>query len=300
MRVMVFGATGVIGRRLLPLLIADGNEIIGVTRRSARTAELRALGAEAVVADALDAAGVQRLVAAVTPDAIVHQLTDLTSHDFAANARLRTVATRHIIDAAKTNGVHRVVAQSIAWTYLPGVDEADEESPVDRSYPVCSSWKTPCSSWRTESCCVTGSCTDPGRGTRVTARTHGPRTMGRLPRPHHRAPSSTWTTPRPQRERLCPGRAECSTSSMTSPRPRTNGCRCSRVSSALPNLTGFSRSLPVGLSATRERKPSGGRLFIHRGGRASPSCERNRTGSAQGTDACGKVKEQVMCRARKR
>ncbi len=98
---MVFGATGVIGRRLLPLLIADGNEIIGVTRRSARTAELRALGAEAVVGDALDAAGVQRLVAAVAPDAIVHQLTDLTSHDFAANARLRTVATRHIVDAAK-------------------------------------------------------------------------------------------------------------------------------------------------------------------------------------------------------
>lgn len=135
MRVMVFGATGVIGRRLLPLLIADGNEVIGVTRRSARTAELRALGAEAVVGDALDAAGVQRLVAAVAPDAIVHQLTDLASQDFAANARLRTVATRHIVDAAKMRGVHRVVAQSIAWTYLPGVDVADEESPVDRSYP---------------------------------------------------------------------------------------------------------------------------------------------------------------------
>lgn len=132
---MVFGATGVIGRRLLPLLIADGNEIIGVTRRSARTTELRALGAEAVVADALDPAGVQRLVAEVAPDAIIHQLTDLTSHDFAANARLRSVATRHIVDAAKMSGVHRVVAQSIAWTYLPGSDEADEESPVDRSYP---------------------------------------------------------------------------------------------------------------------------------------------------------------------
>ena len=112
---MVFGATGVIGRRLLPLLIADGNETIGVTRRSARTAELRALGAKAVVGDALDAADVQRLVAAVTPDAIIHQLTDLTSHDFAANARLRTVATRHIVDAAKTSGVHRVVAHGPHW-----------------------------------------------------------------------------------------------------------------------------------------------------------------------------------------
>lgn len=132
---MVFGATGVIGRRLLSLLIADGNEIIGVTRRSARTTELRALGAEAVVADALEAVAIQRLVAAVAPDAIIHQLTDLTSHDFAANARLRTVATRHIVDAAKTSGVRRVVAQSIAWTYPPGVDEADEESTVDRSYP---------------------------------------------------------------------------------------------------------------------------------------------------------------------
>jgi 2-alkyl-3-oxoalkanoate reductase len=128
MRVFLAGATGVIGRRLLPLLLAEGHEVTGMTRSAARTEQLRAVGAEAVVADAFDAEQLKRAVAEARPDAVIHQLTSIPpridprkmERDFATNDRLRTEGTANLVAAAKAAGVTRVLAQSVAFFYAPG------------------------------------------------------------------------------------------------------------------------------------------------------------------------------------
>lgn len=121
MRVFVAGATGVIGIRLVPLLITEGHKVAGMTRSPDKRERLRALGAEAVVCDVFDAQALTDAVTAFAPDAIVHQLTDLPDHpdqltDFAArNDRMRTEGTRNLIDAAGATGADHLLAQSIAW-----------------------------------------------------------------------------------------------------------------------------------------------------------------------------------------
>src|ERR1017187_1422118 len=98
MRVFVAGATGVIGRRLVPLLIADGHQVTGMTRSPQRIDALRAMGAEPAIADALDAEAVTRAVSEARPDAVIHELTSLPQRidprkmerDFAVNDRLRS------------------------------------------------------------------------------------------------------------------------------------------------------------------------------------------------------------------
>ena len=128
MRVFLAGATGVIGRRLLPLLLAEGHEVIGMTRSAARIEQLRAAGAEAVVADAFDAEQLKQVVTEARPDAVIHQLTSIPSRidprkmerDFATNDRLRTEGTANLVAAAKAAGVRRVIAQSVAFFYAPG------------------------------------------------------------------------------------------------------------------------------------------------------------------------------------
>jgi len=128
MRVFLAGATGVIGRRLVPQLLASGHEVIGMTRSSERAGALRALGAEPAIAEALDAAVVRAAVAAARPQAVVHQLTSLPrridprkmKRDFLLNDRLRGEGTRHLVEAASAAGVERIVAQSIAFAYAPG------------------------------------------------------------------------------------------------------------------------------------------------------------------------------------
>ena len=77
MRVFVAGATGVIGRRLVPLLIADGHQVTGMVRSSQRIDALRAIGAEPAIADALDAEAVRSAVSDARPDAVIHELTSL-------------------------------------------------------------------------------------------------------------------------------------------------------------------------------------------------------------------------------
>jgi 2-alkyl-3-oxoalkanoate reductase len=127
-RVFVAGATGVIGRTLVPMLVAAGHEVTGMTRTPEKLDALRASGAEAVVADALDAAAVRAAVADARPDAVIHQLTSLPQRidprrierDFVLNDRLRTEGTRHLVEAAQAAGAGRIVAQSIAFSYAPG------------------------------------------------------------------------------------------------------------------------------------------------------------------------------------
>jgi nucleoside-diphosphate-sugar epimerase len=128
MRVFLAGATGVIGRRLMPMLLRAGHEVTGMTRTPEKLEELRASGAEALVADALDAAAVRDAVADARPDAVIHQLTSLPQRidprkierDFVLNDRLRTEGTRNLVQAAQAAGARRIIAQSIAFSYAPG------------------------------------------------------------------------------------------------------------------------------------------------------------------------------------
>lgn len=135
MKILLAGATGVVGRRLIPLLVQAGHEVAGTTRRSDRAGLLRDLGAAPVVVDMLDGPAVRDAVAAERPDAVIHQLTDLSAEDFDANSRLRIAGTRHLVDAAKAAGVETMVAQSIAWLYVPGGAAAVESDPLDSSLP---------------------------------------------------------------------------------------------------------------------------------------------------------------------
>jgi len=128
MRVFLAGATGVIGRRLVPLLKAGGHEVTAMIRSPEKASELRAIGADVAIADALDAEAVLVAVREARPDAVIHQLTSLPrrinprkiERDFVINDRLRGEGTRILVQAAKAAGAARIVAQSIAFAYAPG------------------------------------------------------------------------------------------------------------------------------------------------------------------------------------
>jgi nucleoside-diphosphate-sugar epimerase len=128
MRVFLAGASGVIGRRLVPQLLAAGHQVTAMSRSASKAEELRAAGAEPVLADALDAGAVAEAVRAARPDAVIHQLTSIPpridprtlERDFATNDRLRSEGTRILVDAAQAAGATRILAQSIAFSYAPG------------------------------------------------------------------------------------------------------------------------------------------------------------------------------------
>jgi nucleoside-diphosphate-sugar epimerase len=131
MRIFLAGASGVVGRRVVPALLAAGHEVVGLARGQASYDRIAALGATAVLGDVYDEAALAELVAAARPEVVMHQLTDLGSGDRAANARVRKIGTRNLVDAAKAAGVRRMVAQSISWAYAPGVRPATEDTPLD-------------------------------------------------------------------------------------------------------------------------------------------------------------------------
>jgi nucleoside-diphosphate-sugar epimerase len=135
MRIFVAGATGVIGRRLVPLLLQEGHAVAAMTRREDAAAGLRALGAQPVVADALDREGVLAAVRAARPDVVIHQLTDLAAGSSETNAALRVAGTRNLVDAAQAADARRVIAQSIAWAYSPGDAPAGEDEALDTAAP---------------------------------------------------------------------------------------------------------------------------------------------------------------------
>lgn len=130
-RIFLAGASGVVGRRLIPALLAAGHDVLGLARSQASAGTIGDLGATAVLGDVYDAAALAGSVRAARPDVVLHQLTDLGSGDRAANARLRTAGTRNLVEAAKAAGVRRMIAQSIAWAYQPGEEPATEDVPLD-------------------------------------------------------------------------------------------------------------------------------------------------------------------------
>ncbi|QKW08235.1 NAD(P)-dependent oxidoreductase [Streptomyces sp. NA04227] len=145
MRVFVAGGTGVLGRRLVPQLVAGGHRVTATTTSEAKLGLLRELGADGVVMDGLDAMSVGEAVAAARPEVIVHQMTaispvhagkpDLKHPDrwFATTIRLRTEGTDHLLAAAEATGVPHVVAQSYgSWNGIrQGGWVKTEEDPLD-------------------------------------------------------------------------------------------------------------------------------------------------------------------------
>jgi nucleoside-diphosphate-sugar epimerase len=141
MRVFVAGATGAIGKQLVPRLVAAGHEVHGMTRCASKEAMLSELGAVPVVADALDPDQVAEAVARARPEVIVHQLTAIGAidmrhfdRDFALTNRLRTEATDHLLSAGQALGVRRFVAQGVGayGAYLrTGGPVKSEEDPLD-------------------------------------------------------------------------------------------------------------------------------------------------------------------------
>ena len=141
MKVLLAGATGVMGRHLVPRLVAAGHDVTGITRTAAKRDDLRALGATPAVADALDADAVARVVAEAEPEAIIHQLTAIPAsldirhfdRDFALTNRLRTEGTDHLLAAGHAVGVRRFIAQSYAGWPSARTDGAvkTEEDPLD-------------------------------------------------------------------------------------------------------------------------------------------------------------------------
>jgi len=132
MKVFVAGATGVIGRALVPRLLEAGHEVVGMSKDESRSGLLRALGAQAVVVDVFDRAALTATLQREHPDALIDELTSLGKVDFAANNRMWRIGTRNIIDAAMAAGIDRVVAQSYC-VYAPGEGLATEGDPLDLS-----------------------------------------------------------------------------------------------------------------------------------------------------------------------
>ncbi|HLU57947.1 MAG TPA: NAD(P)-dependent oxidoreductase [Pseudonocardia sp.] len=134
-RILLAGATGVVGRLLVPLLVAEGHHVTALTRRPDRVPALRAAGAEPAVVDVKDARALSATVRDAAPEVVVHQLTDLSAADLAANSALRVTGTRNLVDAALAAGSRRIVAQSICWAYAGGDDLATEDVPLDLDAP---------------------------------------------------------------------------------------------------------------------------------------------------------------------
>jgi nucleoside-diphosphate-sugar epimerase len=146
MKVFVAGATGALGRLLVPQLVAGGHDVVGLTRTPSKQDMIRGLGARPAVADALDPDAVARAVAEAEPEVIVHQLTALSGsldlrhmeRDFAETNRLRTEGTDHLLAAGRAVGALRFVAQSYAgWPFArTGGPVKAETDPLDPTPPA--------------------------------------------------------------------------------------------------------------------------------------------------------------------
>jgi nucleoside-diphosphate-sugar epimerase len=145
MKVFVAGATGAVGKQLVPMLVANGHDVVGMTRTPAKRDQLRSIGAEPVVADALDAHAVGEAVGRAEPDVIVHELTAISAapdmrhidREFALTNRLRTDGTDHLLSAGRAAGVKRFVAQSNATLYArTGGPIKQEGAPLDDDPPA--------------------------------------------------------------------------------------------------------------------------------------------------------------------
>ncbi len=132
-KVFLAGATGVIGLRLLRLLVAGAHQVAGMTRSPQKADTIRALGAEPVICDVFDAAGLEDAVVSFRPDAVLDELTDLPDdaasiHELReANVRIRREGTRNLLAAARAAGADKFLAESVAWRPSGDAGAAVEE-----------------------------------------------------------------------------------------------------------------------------------------------------------------------------
>lgn len=139
MKILVAGASGVIGQKLCQLLVADGHAVSGTTRSAGKAALLEALGVTPLVVDVFDARALADAVMQAGPEIVIHQLTDLPDGldpaQMAAarirNNNIRDEGTRNLVTAAVASGAKRLIAQSIAFAYAPGPLPYDEAAPLD-------------------------------------------------------------------------------------------------------------------------------------------------------------------------
>ena len=133
MRIFLAGATGVIGSRVLRLLLADGHRVAAMTRSPEKADGLRRLGAEPLVCDVFDVPALEEAVASFRPDTVLHELTDLPDDEDQlpefreANARMRRQGTRNLLAAARAARAEHFLAQSVAWELLGAGSAAKAE-----------------------------------------------------------------------------------------------------------------------------------------------------------------------------
>src|SRR5712671_3947380 len=144
MRIILAGASGAIGRRLVPLLLQAGHAVTGTTRSAETGRELARAGVESAVLDVFDAKAVTGAMRAARPDVVIHQLTDLPREfdeariaaSYSRSARIRTEGTRNLIAAAQAASVRRFIVQSIAFAYPPGGEPHPESDPLNLADPA--------------------------------------------------------------------------------------------------------------------------------------------------------------------
>src|SRR5258708_18769044 len=144
MRVFLAGASGAIGRRLVPLLLRAGHEVTGTTRSVEKARKLESAGITPAVLDVFDRQAVIDAMRAAHSQIIIHQLTDLPQQfdearllaSYAKNARIRTEGTRNLMAAARVVSVRRFIVQSIAFAYAPGGEPHPETDPLNLDDPA--------------------------------------------------------------------------------------------------------------------------------------------------------------------
>jgi len=140
--VFLAGATGAIGRRLVPLLVHAGHTVTGSTRSAEKAKELEQAGVVPAVFDVFDATEASAAIAAAKPEIVIHQLTDLPQEQERAaafypnNARIRTEGTRNLVAATVAVAARRFIVQSIAFAYAPGGEPHPETDPLNLEDPI--------------------------------------------------------------------------------------------------------------------------------------------------------------------
>ena len=284
MKAFVAGATGVLGRALVPLLVARGDEVVGMTRSASKRDLVRSLGARPVVADALDPEAVAHAVVSAEPEVIVHELTalsgtmsipDMRHPERAAMAtmtnRLRTDATDHLLAAGRAVGARRFVAQSFAafrWARSGGPvlsedDPLDPDPPAALRVPLVGilhvERSVPTIEWGDGLVLRYGGFYGPGTAISRLGMPRSRRRSASVTSPSSATvvgsgPRSTSTTPRPRRSPRSIAASRVSTTlSTTNPRRFESGCPSSRAPS-MPSRRGASRCGSGDWRAGRRRR----------------------------------------------
>ena len=137
-RIFIAGASGAIGRPLTAMLVAAGHDVTGTSRTETGAATIASAGARPAIVDVFDGAAGTAAMAVARPEVVIYQVTDLstkpgeelTDERLEANAHVREVGTRNVVEATAAVGARRLIAQSIAWLYLPGPEPHTEDEPI--------------------------------------------------------------------------------------------------------------------------------------------------------------------------